>query len=204
MCVSEPINECWPCSWYAKKTLVHGHCTLQLTDNHVTHYAVSFYFATAISVSWKVEKNHRITEWLGLEGTSNILQFQLPCCRQSCWLLDQVLDQALKSLLKVFRRIIRMIYVDSDFWRLPGQTQVQSRAISVVRSVCSGTWSVECWVPPRVEIPQAPLPLIAHSLCDNYFPYHNFSCGLLYSLSLFIPLTTTSESCWLIICFLTI
>lgn len=45
-----------------KKSLVHGHCTLWFTDNHVTHYAVCFYFATAIPVIWKVEKNHRIIE----------------------------------------------------------------------------------------------------------------------------------------------
>ena len=32
-------------------------------------------------------------EWLGLEGTLRIITFQPPCHRQSCQLLDQVLDQ---------------------------------------------------------------------------------------------------------------
>lgn len=37
---------------------------------------------------------HSITEWLGLEGISKIIQFQPPCCGQSCQPLDQTAHQA--------------------------------------------------------------------------------------------------------------
>jgi len=41
----------------------------------------------------KVENTYRITEWLGLEGTSRIIKFQHPFHRQGGQLLAQVLDQ---------------------------------------------------------------------------------------------------------------
>ena len=42
-------------------------------------------------------QTHRITEWLGLEGTSRIIKFQPLCHRQGCQLLDQVLDQIVQG-----------------------------------------------------------------------------------------------------------
>jgi len=39
-----------------------------------------------------MNQNHKSIEWLGLERTSRT-QFQPPCHRQSCQLLDLVLDQ---------------------------------------------------------------------------------------------------------------
>ena len=38
--------------------------------------------------------NHRIIERLVLEGTSEIIKFQPPCCRRGSQLLNQALDQA--------------------------------------------------------------------------------------------------------------
>lgn len=35
-------------------------------------------------------KNHRVTEWLRLEETLKIIYFQLPCCGQGCYALNQV------------------------------------------------------------------------------------------------------------------
>ena len=42
-------------------------------------------------------KFHRITEWLGLEGTSKIICFQTPCCGLGCQPLSQALDQVARA-----------------------------------------------------------------------------------------------------------
>ena len=44
-------------------------------------------------LSRKKAENHRVIEWIGLEGTSSITKFQLPCHRQGCQLLDHIVDQ---------------------------------------------------------------------------------------------------------------
>ena len=49
--------------------------------------------ATAQMPKMLLQAYNRIIEWLGLEGTSRITKFQLPCNRQGCQLLDQVMDQ---------------------------------------------------------------------------------------------------------------
>jgi len=37
-------------------------------------------------------------KWLGLEGTTRIIKFQTLCHRESCQLLDKVLDQIAQGL----------------------------------------------------------------------------------------------------------
>ena len=56
--------------------------------------AEEYILSSLLSARRQHSMNHRLIEWLGLEGTSRIIRFQPPCHRQGWQPLDQVLDQA--------------------------------------------------------------------------------------------------------------
>jgi len=47
-----------------------------------------------MALTSRKELNHKIIEWLGLEGTSRIIKLQPLCCVQGCQLSHLILDQA--------------------------------------------------------------------------------------------------------------
>jgi len=47
-----------------------------------------------MALTSRKELNHRILEWLGLEGTSRIIKLQTLCFMQGCQLSHLILDQA--------------------------------------------------------------------------------------------------------------
>jgi len=46
------------------------------------------------------ECTHRIIEWLGLEGTPEVVQIQPLCCEQGCHVLDQAAQEPIKPGLE--------------------------------------------------------------------------------------------------------
>lgn len=58
----------------------------------------SVWFRWSIHTNFTVLRPcHRIIEYIGLEGTSRIIDFQPPCHSQGCQLLDQAEDQAVQG-----------------------------------------------------------------------------------------------------------
>jgi len=56
---------------------------------HSGHYCWSVLREPFILFMW----NYRTVEWLGLEGTSRLIEFQTTCHKWGCQPLDQILDQ---------------------------------------------------------------------------------------------------------------
>ena len=49
----------------------------------------------------ELDLNHRIIEWLRLEGTSKTIELQPPCWGQDCQPLSQALDEIVQGLIQL-------------------------------------------------------------------------------------------------------
>ena len=75
-------------------------CWLTMSEVDVGQYSVTCCCCAtdgSRGAVWIIPHSHRIIEWLGVEGTSRIIKFQLPCHRQGWKPLDQELDQVAQS-----------------------------------------------------------------------------------------------------------
>lgn len=80
-------------------------------------------FQYYLKCAWFQKGFHRIVEWLGLEGTQRIIQFQTPCHRPDHWPSDLVLEQVSHSslvsllVLNSFLYITRMSTLEWGYFR---------------------------------------------------------------------------------------
>ena len=77
---------------------------------------------------------HRITEWLGLEGTPRVIMFQPPCHRQGRQPPDLVLDQ--NTLIQCIQRVQR----DFDFGKQTKRAVPIQAPSHLIHHVDSSVW----------------------------------------------------------------
>lgn len=76
----------------------------------------------------------------------------------------------------------RLIQIGRDLWKHLSNLPLKA---GLIRSVCSGTYPIESWTPPRMENPQslwAPVPAFDHSSVKRFSLYlteisHVPTCG---------------------------
>ena len=87
------------------KSSVEG---LFLTKSKQT--SIEFCFIYEMCITHKLQSNHRITEWFGLEGTLKIIQFQTPCLGQGHLSLNQIAQ----SLIRTKRDVLNQYAIDNS------------------------------------------------------------------------------------------